>query len=234
MTNSFSSSVIENLGYYVYLLIHPETNKVFYIGKGQGNRVFQHLAEADMSDAIYGKLETIRSIEASGNEVICLIQRHGLTEDKAFEVESSLIDFVGLEYLTNRVLGHKADDRGQMTINEVIARYDAPIATIVEPSILIIVNKLYYRGMSETDLYEITRKSWKIAPERRRPRLAFAVYNGIVRQVYVIDEWRKSESFPNRWEFTGKIAIDKQDYVGKSVSQYLTLGAQNPIKYVNC
>lgn len=32
--------VIEKLGYYVYLLIEPETDTVFYVGKGTGNHIF--------------------------------------------------------------------------------------------------------------------------------------------------------------------------------------------------
>jgi len=39
-TNSFSNAVIEQLSYYVYLLIDPRTDKVFYVGKGAGNRIF--------------------------------------------------------------------------------------------------------------------------------------------------------------------------------------------------
>lgn len=38
----FSQSVIEKLKYYVYLLQDPRDNSVFYVGKGVGNRVFQH------------------------------------------------------------------------------------------------------------------------------------------------------------------------------------------------
>ena len=33
----FDNKTIERLGYYVYALIHPDTNIPFYIGKGIGN-----------------------------------------------------------------------------------------------------------------------------------------------------------------------------------------------------
>ncbi|MCD4792497.1 MAG: hypothetical protein K8R54_04630 [Bacteroidales bacterium] len=39
------NSVINKLKYYVYLYSDPETNEIFYIGKGKGNRVFSHLTE---------------------------------------------------------------------------------------------------------------------------------------------------------------------------------------------
>lgn len=234
MIPSFSPSVVEALGFYVYLLADPNTNEIFYVGKGQGNRIFEHLHEATVSGASYEKLDIIRQIHAGGKEVHCIVHRHGLTEKEAFEVEASLIDFIGLPKLSNRVGGHSLDDRGHMTVREAIARYDAPLAKVTEPSILIIINKLYRRGMTEQELYEITRKSWKIAPLRRNPKYAFAVFNGIVRQVYVIQRWECVDQQARRWAFEGHIAQELQDYVNKSVAEYITLGAQNPVKYVNC
>ena len=38
--NKFSDKTIEELGYYVYSLTDPRNNKIFYIGKGCDNRVF--------------------------------------------------------------------------------------------------------------------------------------------------------------------------------------------------
>ena len=39
----FSPGTVENLRSYVYWLRDPRDNKVFYVGKGEGNRVFQHI-----------------------------------------------------------------------------------------------------------------------------------------------------------------------------------------------
>ena len=43
MVKEFSKEAIDNLKYYVYKLIDPRDGKVFYIGKGKGNRVFSHI-----------------------------------------------------------------------------------------------------------------------------------------------------------------------------------------------
>lgn len=238
--NSFSPAVIEQLAYYVYLLIDPETDKVFYVGKGAGNRIFAHLNYALNFPKESDKLDTIRAIRDRGLYVKHLIHRHGLSEKEAFEVEASLIDFIGLEELTNKVGGHNSRHRGQMTIAEVTALYDAPQIEISEPALLIIVNKLFQRGMDEEDLYEITRGNWVLGVRRQKARYAFAIFNGIVRQVYQIQKWlpamarSSGQKTRKRWRFEGIVAEDLQHYVGGSVENYITQGAQNPIKYINC
>ena len=39
---NFDQLTIERLKYYVYALENGAKNKIFYIGKGKGNRVFDH------------------------------------------------------------------------------------------------------------------------------------------------------------------------------------------------
>ena len=238
--NEFPKSVIEKLGYYVYLLIDPKTSDVFYVGKGTGNRIFQHINSAISSPLESDKLERIRSIRAKGLQVKHVIHRHGLTEKEAFEVEASLIDFIGIRDLTNIVNGHHSDYRGSMNIAEVIAQYKAPKIKIKEPSIIIVVNQLFERGMSDDELYEITRGNWVVGERRETAKFAFSVFNGVVRQVYKIEKWfpvtarRQEQKTRQRWRFEGTVSQELQHYVGGSVENYVTYGAQNPIKYVNC
>ena len=40
-----------------------------------------------------------------------------------------------------------------MTVAEVIAKYEAPVAEIKEPVVLITINRHYRRGMSAEELY---------------------------------------------------------------------------------
>lgn len=236
----FSSAVIERLGYYVYLLQDPITGEVFYIGKGSGNRIFSHIRQAIELPLNNAKPEKIREIQESGQEVNCLIHRHGLTEKEAFEVEASLIDFVGLYELANAVGGYESANRGRMTISDVIARYDALRVKILEPSLLIRVNQLYHQGIDADRLYEITRGNWVVGKRREKAKYAFSVFNGIVRQVYCIQEWfpvtarNLSQKTQERWRFAGIVAEEMHHYIGGSVDAYMAQGNQNPIKYVNC
>lgn len=234
----FPQSVIEKLGYYVYLLIDPTNNKIFYVGKGTGNRIFNHINDAFFSSLESDKLEMIRSIHQQGLEVKLAIIRHGLTEKEAFEVEAALIDLIGIRELANIVTGHHSYDLGLMGVQDIIAQYNAPHIVITEPAILVTVNRLFRRNMDEKDLYEITRGNWVVGERRNKAKYAFCVSYGIVRQVYEIQQWfpirARSEAAKtqDRWRFTGVVAKDLQHYVGGCVEKYI--GAQNPIRYVNC
>jgi hypothetical protein len=42
---SFPREVAQKLKTYVYRLIDPRNGETFYVGKGQGNRVFAHIHE---------------------------------------------------------------------------------------------------------------------------------------------------------------------------------------------
>src|ERR1700691_5861337 len=99
--NEFPQSVIEKGGNYVYTLADPPSGKVFYVGKGQGNRVFAHAQEALPIQAQRTSWSGIRRIKASGAAVQYMIVRHGMTASAALEVESALIDFIGLSDLDN-------------------------------------------------------------------------------------------------------------------------------------
>ena len=57
-------------GYYIYALIDPRDDKVFYIGKGIGNRVFMHEIESGKSiGSEKMKLKKISDIENAGFSV---------------------------------------------------------------------------------------------------------------------------------------------------------------------
>ena len=97
----FDKAVEEKLGHYVYYLKDPRPSGrgVFYIGKAGGkdgnSRVYQHKSDASNSKEQTEKLNIIRKIESSGNDVEHFILRHGLKdENTALEIEAALIDFL--------------------------------------------------------------------------------------------------------------------------------------------
>ena len=70
-THGFTQEVVEVLGCYVYRLIDPRNGETFYVGRGRGQRVFDHvsgaISDADQS-AADPKLERIHEIQAFGYE----------------------------------------------------------------------------------------------------------------------------------------------------------------------
>src|SRR5579864_6525837 len=118
----FPLEVAEKLEYYVYRLIDPRNGETFYVGKGRGNRVFQHaigaLKPGPQEDAHDIKMKRIREIVDAQLEVGHVIHRHGIKdEETAFQVEAAVIDpYPGL---SNRVGGHD-NDFGVAHVEEIV------------------------------------------------------------------------------------------------------------------
>jgi len=229
----FTQSVIEQIGYYVYFLRDPLKNEVFYVGKGAGNRVFEHVSCALVEPTESEKFDRIRAIEESGNSVQHYILRHGLTEQNAFEVEAAVIDFVGITNLSNLQSGHYSSDFGIKTTDEVIAMYTAPLFITDEQVLLININKRFDREMTADEIYEATRKSWVVGNRRNKAKFAVATYRGLTREVYQINDWYQ---IGKRWGFNGQLAdeITRKNLRYKSISEISMRGAANPIRYFNC
>ena len=124
----FNALTCEAIGYYVYALIDPRDQKPFYVGKGTGNRVFAHSADALMSEVQTDKLDTIREIIKARLNVEHVILRHGLDEKVALEIESTLLDFANFFQLDlkNLVAGHHSSTFGAMTTDELNRKFNAP------------------------------------------------------------------------------------------------------------
>jgi len=237
----------EKLGYYVYLYVDPRDGKVFYIGKGKGERCLDHLYEDDD----HPKVQRIREIFAAGLEPRIEVLAHGMaTSDEAYLVEAAAIDLIGLKELTNKVVGHNSLLYGRKSLKELEVFYSPMNADIPDPVVLIRINQLFRNGMTSTELYEATRGVWKLDLGRASgAKYVFAVFEGIVKEVYEPQEWQPAstagyvtrtsltkEDVEGRIEFVGKFAPEhiRIRYVDKSVAKDFAHGSQNPCKYINC
>lgn len=100
--------------FYVYMLCTKD-GIPFYIGKGQGTRIFDHMKHAS-NIKLYSDIELtpkIQTLLAEGNEYIPKIVKYGLTEKEAYIVESAVINCatdilktINKPVLTNLVNGH--------------------------------------------------------------------------------------------------------------------------------
>lgn len=237
---SFPPEVAERLKTYVYRLIDPRNGETFYVGKGQGDRVFAHGRGAIENDDPGSKLKRIREITAAGFEVAHVIHRHGLNDATAFEVEAALID--AYPGLTNSVIGAGSSEFGAAHAREIINRYQAEPADFQHRAVLINVN----RSATESSLYEATRYAWKINPAKAdRAELVLATRFGIIIAAFVAEQWLPAtiEHFPGRepvdgrFGFIGGEAPDfiKHQYLGKRLPDvFRKPGAANPIRYTFC
>jgi hypothetical protein len=246
---AFLPGIAEKLGYYVYALRDPRNGELFYVGKGKGQRAYQHARRATPArSGAEGrlKLARIRAIRAKGRYPEVEIVRHRLSEREAFTVEAGVLDalkLTGLK-LTNEI-GGQGSGRGWEPFADIVVRYRArPVKILPEhPVVLIRLNREQWQD-DERPLYERTRKWWRMGDRRLKARWAFSVYDGIIRAAYRIEGWeqptkRDLKGNPHRrgrWAFRGTqdTELEKRYLSGDVRTELGARGSQNPIRYINC
>ena len=241
-SNSFSDAARETLKRYVYRLVDPRNGETFYVGRGQGDRVFEHadgLVETAGSDELDPKRSRINQIQAEGLEVQHIIHRHGMDLDTAKEVEAALID--AYPGLANRMGGAGSNDRGVRHADQIIREHDAPEFELKHRLIMISIGKTY----EERGIYEAVRALWDMDRARARSYdLVLARVGRFVVGAFKVEEWidwapnvfpYDPEGLDGRIGFVGAPA-DKEiwdHYVNKRVPGYLLpRGAQRAFRYL--
>lgn len=108
--------------YYVYTLAYPD-GAVFYVGKGQKNRIHEHEYEARTGKtANPHKVNVIRKIWAGGGEVVKEKIYHTDDEDAAYEVEEDTIAFYGISNLTNILEGGRGRSENDAAAHSIFMR----------------------------------------------------------------------------------------------------------------
>lgn len=198
----FTQKIADELKSYVYALIDPRNSQIFYIGKGQGNRVFQHAADALDRPEKTDKLELIREILASKGpdgqplKVKHYIIRHHLSENEALDIESVLIDIFTYSAFSNHTIGSLTNIQagthqscyGIATTDEICRIYGADpidlqqLADELKLNFMTININGSYRAEDEEDaIYEATRKSWCVGDQSaNKVDYAIAQYHGFI------------------------------------------------------
>lgn len=110
LRKSIGGELSTGKGFYVYALIDPISDSVFYIGKGKGVRVKSHAKNA-RKGAIdnVDKHRAIKLIHSYGEEVKEVILFNAKDETEAFAVERELISLMADSGLTNISLGVRSN-----------------------------------------------------------------------------------------------------------------------------
>lgn len=242
----FPKSIHQELKYYVYIYIDPRNDEIFYVGKGKGDRCFSHLFE----ESEKSKVKRIRDIQSDGLQPKIEIIVHGIDDDKTVKrIEASIIDCFEIDNLTNIQRGYHSKEFGRMSVEQVIATYQAEPVEVKHPMLAFKLNKTFRYGLDPVNLYDYTRHSWILGPRREKAKYAVAVYQGVIQEVYVISRWLPQNSTFNtkdpatigdlsinekRWEFVGNIAPKeiRDLYLYKNIDHHVKK-SQGPT-YINC
>jgi len=249
----FSQQIIEQIGIYVYGLKDPRTNQYFYVGKGTGNRVYEHLASDQSDSELTPKVETIREIRKEGFEPTFDLFRWGLSNSQeriAFAIEAAIIDALKVDQLSNSVRGHgRRVGYGMLSEREVKEKFQGTKLCSSESFIGFKINQRWRWSpeLAPEELYEAARKMWPLGPRRDQADYALAISFGIVREVYKITRFSsesKWEPFTHtreggklkrvKWEFVGQVADDLQHLVNTTVDHIPSATTRSSFFYLNC
>lgn len=231
--------------WYVYVYRDPYDSRPFYIGKGTDLRAFSHVNG-------HGSKETdskIKIIRERGREPEIEIVARNLSESVAYYVEMALIEFVGIDNLTNKQHGRNHKKHGSVAANRLLAYLEGEALDEESfkgfPAIVFRINKLYRPKMNAADLYDITRGFWRVDLfKAKRCKYAMCAYEGRILEIYEIGEWfsagttfmlrKMSKSDGNKKEFVGRICTEaaiRKRFLGKSISRMPGYGSRNEFLY---
>lgn len=249
----------ECLGHYVYVLTDPtkENEQIFYVGKGQGLRILNHIDDAfkkhelrtqKEEDVYYGnKIERIIAIHKARKKVGMRIVHYCMTEEHAFLVESAIIDLLGdlrsadtqeLAELTNKVSGHD-NKHGICDIHTLARKLGATKKVEIKNNEKVLLIRITGVDMNPSAIYERVRKAWRLNPKRADKADYIAAYNsGVIIGLYKnISGWYIFDDPDNhtttRYCFDGE-PVTKDEVLSRYLDHYVPIkdGAQNSIMYL--
>lgn len=199
----------DKLGGYVYALVDPRDNSVFYIGLAGGieakgnNRPDNHLSETALkikkNEPLKDKNDRIKNIWSDGKDPELIIVRRNIGRAEAIHVEAALIDLLnhikpnvdGIS-LTNNQRGHGIENHSMVTEENratVIAEKVRPSLEILNVWLFPIKNGLKDHGAA----YDAIRGDWRIRKKSRSDEdYAVGLENGISKVVIKIEKWNET------------------------------------------
>jgi uncharacterized protein len=237
LPKSFPPEVAKNLGSYVYRLVDPRNGETFYVGKGEKNRVFDHIRrKLKDDDALKDnlKFQRIQRIQKANLQVVPVIHRHGMNDAEARQVEAALI--YAYPGRTNAAPGIGGDDYRPAHPKELIHIYGAKEADFKKHKALLICIKITAND-DRLSYYNATRYCWSFSKDKlakaNEADVILPFVKGIIVDAFVADgpwlpatvenfpELANGKNRPKRFGFKGHPAPDdiRKHYVDRRVSQ---------------
>ena len=201
---TFEPAELQKLGKYVYALRDPRDGKIFYIGQGEKNRIFDHFYEAEQCykkhQIASSKIIRILDIWNNKEDVDWFIVAHQLDDKSLDLVESAAIDLLGFSQNGITLNDNKAPNSSVLTqedLQNISAKPINPDIPLEKVFVFPIQNAL----AEGYNAYDSTRKIWYIKKEYQSlPAYAVGLKNGISVGGYKIEKWKKHN---DKHEFVG-------------------------------
>jgi len=209
------------LGKYIYALRDPRDRKIFYVGQGQNNRVFDHFDESENclknNTIASSKVIRILDIWKNNEDVDWVIIAYNLSLEQANFIESSAYDIL-------------SESQNGITLNDVKPPYSSILtkdeiktfsATPVNP--INIIEKVFIFPIQNAladghSIYDATRSSWYVKENyQKNSALAVGIRNNISVGSFKIEQWHK---VGNKHEFAG---VEENTLLNKNWSKIISL-----------
>jgi hypothetical protein len=213
MNNQRAFDIIqkEKLGKYIYALRDPRDGKIFYVGQGTNDRIFDHFNQAEYfanSSKSFNEMssKTIRILDIWKNneDVQWLILSHNLPIDNnvADYVESAIFDSLS-ESQNGETLNEHSPPKSSRLLPDDI---EAMAADFVNPTsqyknvFVFPIQNALLRGVSP---YDSTRTAWAVNNNYRSlsPAYAVGLKNSISKGSFEIESWANVYG-TNKFEFS--------------------------------
>lgn len=193
---NFDEQEKNHIGRYIYALKDPRDSKIFYIGQGIGNRMFDHFNEAE--EVLKGNRaptsKTLRIIDIWDNDedVDCFFITVKIPDEvTANKLESAAADAVSLSQ-NGPVLNDNATPDSSLLTIEQLKDFACKPVNPTKPYTNVFVFPIHNALAEGRDVYDACRSAWTIAEKHRNlasDSIAVALAGGIAKGAFRIRKW---------------------------------------------
>jgi hypothetical protein len=228
----------EKLGKYVYALRDPRDGKIFYVGQGLNDRVFEHFNEADnclISSMPFknmsSKVIRILDIWNNNEDVEWIILAHNLPTDNnvADLIESAIFDGLS-ESQNGETLNEVSPPNSLRLLPDDLDAMAAEFVNPTTPYDSVFIFPIQNTLTKGTSPYNATRTTWAVSGyyQALNPAYAVGLKNSISKGSFQISSWT-GVTGTSRQEFTSPghpNPIDHQPLLNKNWNNVLAVAKE--------
>lgn len=218
----FSSREQEALGTYVYCLRDPRDKKIFYVGQGTGDRVFQHFNDAEAclngGNALDPKILRILEIWHVEEDVDWRILARKLGDERTIPlidiVESAVIDALS-ESQNGSPLNLISGKHSSALSPEELRVMDATPVNPPQPYPAVFLFPIQNAIANGCSPYDATRMSWAVSPRYRNisGAMAVGIKGAISFGSFQVERWLDTDNGKQLFEGSEYPALFNKNWV---------------------